>query len=75
MSISDQIGVYEQEIQHLLQVDKNDKQAVNEAITRFIAISAELKSIRHGFHLLAFVFGQNILNSHCSSTKMLTLQL
>ena len=49
MSISDQIGVYEQEIQHLLQVDKNDKQAVNEAITRFTAISAELKSIRLGF--------------------------
>ena len=52
MSISDQIGVYEQEIQHLLQVDKNDKQAVNEAITRFTAISAELKSIRHGFNFL-----------------------
>ena len=58
MSISDQIGVYEQEIQHLLQVDKNDKQAVNEAITRFTAISAELKSIRLGFG-----FFEHILSS------------
>ena len=58
MSISDQIGVYEQEIQHLLQVDKNDKQAVNEAITRFTAISAELKSIRLGFD-----FFEHILSS------------
>lgn len=46
MSLTDQIGVYEQEIKHLLQTNKEDKHAVNDAITRFHAISAELKSIQ-----------------------------